>query len=101
MLKAVFYIGTADKKELKQVKSDAEFLGVFDYLFKEYTLQEAQGRYTMRDTKEVVTEKTFIVTVYTDAPLFNVHSKVEYLKTMLNQESIGLELTRGAEFHCL
>ena len=83
-----FYVGTADKDKLEQIKPDREFITCFDFWFKNYTLQLAQGRYTMKESNTLVTEKTFIITVidnYTDERLKWI---VLNLKQQLNQETI-------------
>ena len=83
-----FYVGTADKDILTKIKPDREFITCFDFWFENYTLQLAQGRYTMQESNTLITEKTFIVTVidnYTDERLKWI---VSNLKQQLNQETI-------------
>lgn len=89
-----FYVGTEDKDKLVKIKSDKEFITCFDFWFENYTLQLAQGRYTMQELNgiegldETIKEKTFIVTVidnYTDKRLKWI---VSNLKQQLNQETI-------------
>lgn len=83
-----FYVGTADKNTLKQELPERLFYTCFDYVFENYTITKVQGRYTMNDSKTVIIEDSFKVTViavYSDEEL---KEKVSYLKTYLNQESI-------------
>lgn len=83
-----FYIGTADKDKLVKIKSDKEFITCFDFWFENYTLQLAQGRYTMKEDNTLITEKTFIVTVIDDFKDNVLKWIVSNLKQQLNQESI-------------
>lgn len=83
-----FYIGTADKDKLEQIKPDKEFITCFDFWFENYTLQLAQGRYTMQECNTLVTEKTFIVTVIDDFKDSELKWIVSNLKQQLNQETI-------------
>lgn len=83
-----FYVGTADKDKLTKIKPDREFIACFDFWFKNYTLQEAHGRYTMQESNTLVTEKTFIVTVIDNFKDSELKWIVSNLKQQLNQESI-------------
>lgn len=83
-----FYVGTADKDKLTKIKSDREFITCFDFWFKNYTLQLAQGRYTMQESNTVITEKTFVVTVIDDFADECLKIIVKNLKQQLNQETI-------------
>lgn len=83
-----FYVGTADKDKLEQVKPDREFITCFDFWFKDYTLQEARGRYTMQELNTVIEEKTFILTVIDDFKDSELKWIVSNLKHQLNQETI-------------
>ena len=83
-----FYVGTADKDKLEQIKPDKEFIACFDFWFKNYTLQEARGRYTMQELNTVIDEKTFIVTVIDDLADKSLKYIVSNLKQQLNQETI-------------
>ena len=83
-----FYIGTADKDALTKIKPDKEFVTCFDFWFENYTLQLAQGRYTMQEGNTLVTEKTFIVTVIDDFKDSELKLIVSNLKQQLNQETI-------------
>ena len=83
-----FYIGTADKDKLEQIKPDREFIACFDFWFKNYTLQEARGRYTMQELNTVIDEKAFIVTVIDDLADRSLKYIVSNLKQELNQETI-------------
>lgn len=83
-----FYVGTADKDKLEQIKQDKEFITCFDFWFENYTLQLAQGRYTMQESNALVTEKTFIVTVIDNFKDSELKWIVSNLKHQLNQETI-------------
>lgn len=83
-----FYVGTVDKDKLEQIKSDGEFIACFDFWFKNYTLQEARGRYTMQELNTVIEEKSFIVTVITEYAEELLKWIVSNLKQQLNQETI-------------
>lgn len=99
MIKVTYYVGTNDKDTLKQELSDRDFYKVFDKLFSNYTLQKAQGVYTMQETKTVVKEDTFIVTTLVEESDIKaiddlkVYNNAETLKNKLNQESILVEIT--------
>ena len=82
------YVGTVDKDKLEQIKPDKEFITCFDFWFENYTLQLAQGRYTMQESNTLVTEKTFIVTVIDDFKDSELKWIVSNLKQQLNQEAI-------------
>ncbi len=99
MIKVTYYVGTNDKDTYKKELSNKNFLTVFDKLFGDYTLQKTQGVYTMRTTKTVVKEETFIVTtfieVYTTAALRqHIQHNCSILKAKLNQESILVEVIK-------
>lgn len=83
-----FYVGTADKDKLEKIKPDKEFIACFDFWFENYTLQLAQGRYTMQESNILITEKTFIVTVIDDFKDERLKWIVSNLKQQLNQETI-------------
>lgn len=83
-----FYVGTADKEVLEQIKPDKDFISCFDFWFENYTLQEASGRYTMQELNTVIEEKSFIVTVIDDYADNVLKWIVSNLKHQLNQETI-------------
>lgn len=96
MQKLIFYIGTNDKDTYKKELDDKTFLAVIDTCFDNYTLEIVTGVYTMHDgSNERVCEQTFKVTVlntdeyWTSSKLNNV---CKFLKNMLNQESIMVEI---------
>lgn len=99
MIKVTYYIGTCDKDTCKKELLDRDFYKVFDELFGNYTLQKAQGVYTMQETGTVVKENTFIVTTLMeqdDVKTVNdlkIYNNAETLKNKLNQESILVEVT--------
>lgn len=100
MIKVMYYIGTCDKDTCKKELLDRDFYKVFDELFGNYTLQKAQGVYTMRDSGTIVKEDTFIVTTLMeedDIEAINdlkIYNSAETLKDKLNQESILVEVTK-------
>lgn len=96
MQKLIFYIGTNDKDTYKKELDDKTFLAVIDTCFNNYTLETVTGVYTMQDGSEKrIQEKTFKVTVlntnkdWTESKINNV---CKFLKNMLNQESIAVEI---------
>ena len=90
----IYYIGTKDK-ETKDYKLTDKFIKrtITDEFAKQYpngfTITEGTGYYT-HDSGEVVTEKTFIVTVL-DEVFVNV-DLTDALKEKLNQECIGVQV---------
>lgn len=101
MIKLTYYIGTCDKDTCKKELLDRDFYKVFDELFGNYTLQRAQGVYTMKNTGTVVKEDTFIVTTFFDDYTEITENKLKQLilqncnvlKDRLNQESILVKIT--------
>ena len=90
----IYYIGTKDK-DTKDYKLTDEFIKqtIIDEVTKQYpngfTITEGAGYYK-HDSGEVVTEKTFIVTVL-DEVFVNV-DLTDALKEKLNQECIGVQV---------
>lgn len=101
MIKVMYYIGTCDKDTCKKELLDRDFYKVFDELFGNYTLQKAQGVYTMRDSGTVVKEDTFVVTTFFDDYTEITENKLKQLisqnsnilEDKLNQESILVEVS--------
>ena len=97
MIKVTYYVGTRDKDTCEKELLDRDLYKVFDELFDNYTLQRAQGVYTMQETGTVVKEDTFIVTTLVDEDKIKTVShlkikilnNVETMKDVLNQETIG------------
>ena len=89
-----YYIGTKDK-DTKDYKLTDEFIKqtIIDEVTKQYpngfTITEGTGYYK-HDNGEIVTEKTFIVTVL-DEVFVNV-DLTDALKKELNQECIGVQI---------
>lgn len=99
MIKVTYYVGTYDKDTCKKELLDRDFYKVFDELFVNYTLQKAQGVYTMQETETVVKEDTFILTTFikpNDFKAINeiVFDNIQILKDRLNQESILAEICK-------
>ena len=89
-----YYIGTKDK-DTKDYKQTDEFIKqtITDEFAKQYpngfTITEGTGYYK-HSSGEVVTEKTYIVTVLDE--LFVNADLTEALKDKLNQECIGVQV---------
>ena len=89
-----YYIGTKDK-DTKDYKLTNEFIKqtIIDEVTKQYpngfTITEGTGYYK-HDSGEVVTEKTYIVTVLGEV-FVNV-DLTDALKDKLNQECIGIQV---------
>lgn len=100
MIKVTYYVGTCDKDSCKKELLDRDFYKVFDELFINYTLQKAQGVYTMRGSGTVVKEDAFIVTTFVednDVKVLNdleIYNNVIILQDRLNQESILVEVSK-------
>ena len=99
MIKVTYYVGTCDKDSCKKELLDRVFYKVFDELFCNYTLQKAQGVYTMRITNTVVKEETFIVTTFIELHITtelrqHIQRNCSTLKDKLNQESILVEVSK-------
>lgn len=96
MQKLIFYIGTNDKDTYKKELDDKTFLAVIDTCFDNYTLEIVTGVYTMQDGSEKrIIEKTFKVTVFNADEYWNtskLNNVCKFLKNMLNQESIMVEI---------
>lgn len=100
MIKVTYYVGTCDKDSCKKELLDRDFYKVFDELFVNYTLQKAQGVYTMQDSGTVVKEETFIVTTFIEESSnegldeYKININVEIMKSILSQESILVEVSK-------
>lgn len=99
MQKYIFYIGTFDKDTFKREKKFSEFKQVFDDVFGQYTLQQAQGRYIMQSNGNVISELTFIVTYFIDDDDVDLYRIADILKGTLNQESILIEKDNVGELY--
>lgn len=90
----IYYIGTKDK-DTKDYKLTDEFIKqtIIDEFSKEYplgfTITTGTGYYK-HDSGEVVTEKTFVVTVL-DISFVN-RNLIDVLKNKLNQECIAVQV---------
>lgn len=98
MIKVTYYVGTNDKDTLKQELAKIDFINEFDRIFRDYTVYEAQGRFTNR-FGEVTFERSLIVTTFidecTEATLRqHVQRNCSILKDRLNQESVLVEITK-------
>ena len=89
-----YYIGTKDK-DTKDYRLTDEFIKrtIIDEVTKQYpngfTITEGTGYYK-HDSGEVVTEKTYIVTVLDE--VFVNADLTDALKDKLNQECIGVQV---------
>ena len=94
----IYYIGTKDK-DTKDYKLTDEFIKqtIIDEVAKQYpngfTITEGIGYYK-HDSGEVVTEKTFIVTVLDE--VFVNADLTDALKDKLNQECIGVQVVNDS-----
>lgn len=98
MIKVSYYIGMNDKDTLKQEFAKSNFIFEFDKIFRDYTIYEAQGRFTNR-LGEVTFERSLIVTTFidecTDETLRqHIQHNCSILKDKLNQESILVEVSK-------
>lgn len=99
-MKVTYYIGTNDKDTLQRELDDISFTKVFDNVFKDYTLQKAQGRFTNKNG-QVTLENTFIVTTFIDIVYRDeIKKNCNILKETLNQESILVEMTESGAIFC-
>ena len=95
MIKVTYYIGMNDKNTLRQELSKQTFIANFDEVFKDYTLIEAQGRFTNK-FGEITTENSFVVTTFheiTEIDMDIIENNCNILKKELNQESILVEVS--------
>lgn len=99
-----FYIGTNDKETLKRELDDAQVMAVIDACFENYTVAKVMGVYTMGSCSDEATpserivEDTFKVTLlclnsWSQEKIDNV---CKFLKNMLNQECIGVEIINNS-----
>ena len=90
----IYYIGTKDK-DTKDYELKYDYLKqtIIEEFAKEYpngfTIMEGVGYYK-HDSGEVVTEKTYVVTVLDE--LFVNADLIDALKDKLNQECIGVQV---------
>ena len=90
----IYYIGTKDK-DTKDYKLTDEFIKqtITNEFAKQYpngfTITEGTGYYKY-DSGEVVTEKTYIVTVLDASSVYTI--LIDTLKDKLNQECIGVQV---------
>lgn len=98
MDKYLFYIGKNDKDQRKQVLSDKEFIYYISDCFQNFTVTESIGYYTYEDgyTEQ---EKSLIVTVFNSYNDTDLKHIVDYLKTTLNQECIGVEIVNNCNIN--
>ena len=90
----IYYIGTKDK-DTKDYKLTNEFIKqtITNEFAKQYpngfTITEGTGYYK-HDSGEVVTEKTYIVTVLDTSSVYTI--LIDTLKEKLNQECIAVQV---------
>lgn len=92
-----FYIGTLDKDTLKRKVTDAQVIAVLNSCFENYTVEKVMGVYTMQQGSargEIITEDTFKVTLLTqtDWHTDKINNICKFIKNMLNQECIPVEI---------
>lgn len=98
MIKVTYYIGMNDKDTLKQELTKIDFILEFDNLFRDYTLNEVQGKFTNR-CGEATFEQTLIVTTFVEVHTVealkqHVQHNCAILKERLNEESILVEISK-------
>lgn len=104
MIKVTYYIRMNDKDSLKQEFVKSDFITEFDRVFRDYTVYEAQSRFTNR-LSEVTFERSLIVTTFIDdctktTLRQHVQHNCSILKEKLNQESILVEVTKSGVIFC-
>lgn len=104
MIKVTYYIGMNDKDTLQQIYKKEYFINELDEVFRDYTILEAQGRFTNR-LGEITIERSLIVTTFIDecteaALRQHVQHNCSILKEKLNQESILVEVTEPRIIFC-
>ena len=104
MIKVTYYVGMNDKNTLQRELDDISFTHMFDSVFKDYTLQVANGRFTNKNN-QVTLEKTFIITTFIDnngemETRKLIQNNCNILKETLNQESILVEVTKPEVIFC-
>lgn len=98
MIKVTYCVRMNDKNTLKQELAKSDFIVEFDNIFRDYTVYEAQDRFTNRLGK-VTFERSLIVTTFiddcTEATLRqHVQHNCSILKDELNQECILVEVSK-------
>ena len=104
MIKVTYCIGMNDKNTLKQEFAKSDFIIEFDKIFKDYTVYEAQDRFTNR-LGEITFERSLIVTTFIDECTEttlkqHLQHNCSILKEKLNQESILVEVTEPKVIFC-
>lgn len=104
MIKVTYYIRMNDKDTLKQELTKNDFTTEFDRVFKDYTITEAQRRFTNR-IGEITIERSLIITTFVDnceeVQLRKlIQENYNILKLTLNQESILVEVTEPGVIFC-
>lgn len=104
MIKVTYYIGMNDKDVLKQVLAKSDFITEFDKVFRDYTVIEAQSRFT-NIIGEITIERSLIVTTFIDECEEKelrklIRNNCDILKFSLNQESILVEVTDPGVMFC-
>ena len=107
MIKVTYYVRTNDKDTLQRELDGISFTRVFNNIFKDYTIQTADGRFTNKNG-QVTLEKSFIVTTFindyeeiTENKLKQlIQGNCKALKEALNQESILVEVTEPGVLFC-
>lgn len=104
MIKVTYYIRMNNKDTLKQEFTKNDFITEFDEVFRDYTITEAQGRFTNK-IGEITIERSLIVTTFVDdceeVQLRKlIQENCDILKLTLNQESILVEVTEPGVIFC-
>ena len=100
MKKVTMYIGLNDKDTKQQKISTIEAYKMCQNVFADFfggsTIFDGKGTYT-HENGEMVFENTLVCIVYTDN-MDNVKKAATTIKTVLNQESIAIEVTESNSF---
>ena len=100
MKKVTMYIGLNDKDTKQQKISTIEAYKMCQNVFADFfggsTIFDGKGTYT-HENGEMVFENTLVCIVYTDN-MDNVKKAATTIKTVLNQESIAIEVVESNSF---
>ena len=104
MIKVTYYIGMNDKDALQQIYKKEYFINEFDEVFRDYTILEAQGRFTNRLGRITIERSLIITTFVDDCEEIQLRKLIQAncntLKNRLNQESILVEVTEPKVIFC-
>lgn len=98
MLKYELMVGLNDKDKLYQVIDNISALKIVNNVLTKngigaYNVVENQGFFTNELGKTTI-EKSLLITIIVDTELKNIKDIISTLKVVLNQESIGLMISK-------